>query len=104
MNYFHFTNFDPAPIDQVLTAPLPAALAAYDAGDKQPLNDMQIATTDPFRRIGGWCFDLRPYLKKYWVKTKYYGILEYYAVNKTAIRKELKSYALKIVEIEGDCT
>ena len=99
MKYYRFTTWEPAPIDQVLAAPLPSALAAYDAGDKKPLHERQIATTDPFFRLGGWCFDLRPYLRKYWVKTKYYGICEYYAVNKSAIRNELKSHVLKIVEI-----
>ena len=57
-------------------------------------------TTDPYYKIGGWCFPLMPYLHKYWVKTKYYGIREYYAVNKTAIRNELKSHYIKAVEVE----
>lgn len=49
--------------------------------------------------MSGWCFDLRPYLRRFWVKTKYYGILEYWAINKTAIRKQLKSDCIEIVEV-----
>ena len=99
MTYYKFVKWEPAPIDDVLKDRIPAALTAYDNGDKKAFNDLKIATTDPYFRRGGWCFPLEPYLKKYWVKTKYYGILEYYAVNKTAIREELKSNVIKIVEV-----
>ena len=100
MTYYKFVSWEAHPIEEVLTAKLPAALQEYDNGNKKPFQEMQIATTEPYFRLGGWCFFLAPYLKKYWVKTKYYGIREYYAVNKTAIRKELKSHCLKIVEVE----
>lgn len=100
MTYYKFVKWEAAPIEKVLTGEIPEALAAYDKGDKKPLNDLQIATTEPYYKIGGWCFPLAPYLRKYWVKTKYYGILEYYAVNKTAIRKELKSDYIKAVEVD----
>lgn len=100
MTYYKFVNWEPWPIEQVLTARIPAALIDYDNGNKKPFQEMQIATTNPYIKIGGWCFPLKQYLKKYWVKTKYCGIVEYYAVNKTAIRKELKSHCLKIVEAE----
>lgn len=100
MTYYKFVSWEPAPIENVLTARIPAALQEYDNGNKKPFQALQIATTDPYVKIGGWCFPLAPYLKKYWVKTKYYGILEYYAVNKTAIRKELKSHCIKIVEVD----
>lgn len=99
MKYWRFVNWEPADINAVMASGIPAALAAHDNGNKKLLHDMQIATTDPFYKSGGWCFDLRPYLKRYWVKTKYFGIQEYYAVNKTAIRNELKSYCLEIVEV-----
>lgn len=99
MTYYKFVKWEPAPIENVLKSGIPAALAEYDNGNKKPFNDMQIATTDPNVNIGGWRFPLRPYLRRYWVKTKYYGILEYYAVNKTAIRKELKRDVLEIIEL-----
>lgn len=99
MQYYKFVKWDAAPIENVLQDKIPAALLEYDNGNKKPFNDMQLATTDPYYKRGGWCFPLYPYLRRFWVKTKYYGILEYYAVNKSAIRKELKSYVIQIVEV-----
>lgn len=100
MTYYKFVNWEPVPIENVLADTIPAALAAYDNGDKKPFNALQIATTSPYYKRGGWCFPLANYLRKYWVKTKYYGIVEYYAVNKTAIRNEIGSHnVIKIVEI-----
>ena len=100
MTYYKFVKWDAAPIENVLSGTIPRALQEYDNGNIKPFNDLEIATTEPYYKIGGWCFPLAPYLRKFWVKTKYYGILEYYAVNKTAIRKELKTHVIKIVEIE----
>jgi hypothetical protein len=99
MTYWCFVNWKPANLADVLNSKIPLALEEYDNGNKKPFLDMKIATTDPFYKSGGWCFDLRPYLRRYWVKTKYYGIQEYYAINKTAIRNELKSNCLEIAEI-----
>ena len=100
MTYYKFVNWEAAPIENVLQGKIPQALEEYDKGNKKPFNDMQIATTNPYYKIGGWCFPLSQYLRRFWVKTKYYGILEYYAVNKTAIRKELKSNVIQIVEVK----
>lgn len=99
MRYYKFVKWEPKPIEEVLTANLPQALMQFDKGNKQPLKDMHIATQDPIYRLGGWAFPYREYLKRFWVKTKYYGILEYFALNKTDIRKELKSAVLEIVEL-----
>lgn len=99
MKYYKFVKWDVKPVENFFNDRIPAALIAYDNGDKKPLDSLQIATTTPFYKIGGWCFPLSDYLRKFWVKTKYYGILEYYAVNKMAIRKELKSDVIKIIEI-----
>lgn len=100
MRYWKFVKWDTVPFDDVLKKEVPQAIQAWENGDKKPFNDLKIATTNPFFKYGGWCIALYPYLKKYWVKTKYYGILEYYAVNKTAIRNELKSSVIKIVEVK----
>lgn len=99
MTYYKFVKWDAIPIENAITGKIPQALQEYDKGNKKPFNDLKIATTEPYYKIGGWCFPLAPYLRKFWVKTKYYGILEYYAVNKTAIRNELKSYVIQIVEV-----
>lgn len=99
MTYYKFVKWDPIPLEKALAATLPQALKEYDNGNKKPFIDLAIATTDPYAHIGGWCFPLAPYLRRYWVKTKYCGILEYYAVNKTAIRKVLKSDVIEIIEV-----
>lgn len=100
MTYYKFVKWEAAPIENVLAGEIPTALQEYDNGNKKPWNDLQIATTEPYYKIGGWCFPLTQYLRRFWVKTKYYGILEYYAINKTAIRKELKSHYLEAVEVK----
>lgn len=99
MKYYQFVKWEPKPIDEVLKTDLPQALMQFDKGNEQPLKDMHIATREPTYRLGGWAFPYREYLKRFWVKTKYYGILEYFALNKTDIRKELKSAVLEIVEV-----
>jgi hypothetical protein len=99
MKYYKFVKWDAIPIEKALESRIPAALQEYDKGNTKPWRDLQIATTEPHADIGGWRFPYSEYLKRYWVKTKYYGILEYYAINKTAIRKELKSMVLEIKEV-----
>lgn len=100
MKYYKFVTWDIKPIEEFLSTKIPAALQEYDKGNKKPWQELQIVTQNPYYKIGGWCFPYGEYLKKYWVKTKYHGILEYYAINKTAIRKELKSHVIKIIEVK----
>ena len=49
----------------------------------------------------GWFFDFKPWLKKYWVKTMWGGIREYYAFSKTQLRDYIKfeGKILKIIEL-----
>lgn len=50
----------------------------------------------------GWTYDFRDELRLFLVKEKYYGWQEYYATNKTAIRKKLGSHnIIRIVELEN---
>lgn len=101
MYYYKFVKWEVPEVETVLTGRLPQALKAYDEGNKQPLKDMHIATEHPIYKIRGWAFPFRDYMRKFWVKTKYYGILEIYAMNKTDIRKEYGyTGVIKIVEIE----
>lgn len=58
---------------------------------------------DNLRRFGvykekGWEFDFKPFLKKYLVK-QYDSWQEYYAPNKTLLRKTISGAITKIVEI-----
>lgn len=99
MRYFKFVSWDIPPVDFVLNEKIPAALAAWDNGNKKPLRDLHIATQDPFYKSMGWCFPYSEYLRRFWVKTTYYGIIEMYALNKTDIRKELKGNVREIVEV-----
>lgn len=99
MRYYTFVTWEAIPKENFLKTSIPAAIAAYDAGDKQPLKDLHICTQNPVYRFGGWEMPYRSYLRRFWVKTKYYGIQQYFALNKTDIRKELKSDALEIVEV-----
>ena len=99
MTHYKFVKWDIPAFEVVLTNKLPHALLAYDNGDKEPLKALHIATQEPLYKCAGWCIPYREYLKRYWVKTKYYGIIEMFSLCKGDIRKELKSNVLEIVEI-----
>lgn len=99
MRFYKFVSHEPVDIEKVMQSRIPAALCALDAGNPAPWKEISFASERPFVDIGGWRFDLRPYLREFWVKTKYSGILTFYAINKTAIRAALKSKCIKIVEV-----
>lgn len=89
MKYWQFVNWEPAPIESALKSRVAVAIAAYENGDKNPVV-----------KIGGWAFSLREFCRVYWVKSRYYGIMELYAPNKSAIYAVLGRYhVLKIVEV-----
>lgn len=100
MKYYKFVSWDVPPVEKVLAEILPQALQEYDNGNKQPLKDLHIATQTPVYKCAGWAIPYYEYMRRYWVKTKYYGIIEMYALNKTDIRKELKSNVIEIQEVE----
>lgn len=99
MRHYKFVSWDIPAWETVKNAPLPAALEAWDNGDREPLKALHIATREPLFKRSGWAVPYAEYMRRFWVKTKYYGIIEMYALNKTDIRKELKSDCLKIVEV-----
>ena len=100
MQYYKFVSHDVPPVENVLVNRIPEALAACDAGDYSKLKELHIATQDPVYRCAGWAFPYREYMRRFWVKIKYYGIIEVYALNRTDIRREYKSEVIKIVEVE----
>lgn len=53
-----------------------------------------------FETILTGCIPFAEYMRRFWVKTKYYGIIEMYALNKTDIRKELKNNVIEIMEVK----
>ena len=99
MTHYKFVSWDIPPFETVLNGTLPKALTAWDNGDPEPLKALHIATQEPVYKCSGWCIPYHQYLRRFWVKTKYYGIIEMYALNKTDIRKELKSQVIQIVEV-----
>lgn len=99
MQYYKFVNWEARPIEEVLKGRMPQAMLAYDNGNKQPLKDLHIVTQEAVYKLGGWAFRYAEYLRKFWVKTRYYGIIEVYAMNKTDIRKEYGREVIKIIEV-----
>ena len=47
-----------------------------------------------------WFIPFAEYMRRFWVKTKHYGIIEMYALNKADVRKELKSNVIEIIEVK----
>jgi len=58
----------------------------------------EVYTTGVYKLLG-WAYDLRPYLKKYIVK-QYDYIQEYFAPNKTILRKCLRGKIVYIQELQ----
>lgn len=107
MKYWQFVNWEPAPIESALKSRVAVAIAAYENGDKNAIKEYyrQSATVEtlknPVVKIGGWAFSLREFCRVYWVKVRYYRIMELYAPNKSAIYSVLGKYhVLKIQEVE----
>ena len=100
MTHYKFVSWDIPAFETILTGRIPAALLAADNGNLQPLKDLHIATQTPIYKCSGWCIPFAEYMRRFWVKTKYYGIIEMYALNKTDIRKELKSNIIEIMEVK----
>lgn len=100
MTHYKFVSWDVPAFEMILTGHIPAALLAADNGNLQPLKDLHIATQTPVYKCSGWCIPFAEYMRRFWVKTKYYGIIEMYALNKTDIRKELKSNVIEIMEVK----
>ncbi len=100
--YYKFVKWDAIPIEDAMQHSTIKRFVEYDKGNKNALKGLDVVLDDPIIKVGGWAFGVRPYLKKYWVKLEHYGIQEYYAINKTAIRKKLGSHVVKIIEVKGD--
>lgn len=97
MKYWQFVNWEPTPIESALKSRVAVAIAAYENGDKNAILE---TLQNPVVKLGGWAFSLREFCRVYWVKSRYYGIMELYAPNKSAIYAVLGRYhVLKIVEV-----
>ena len=48
-------------------------------------------------KLMGWYFSFYEYLRRIWVKQKYYGIQEYYAIDKTSVRTHLGHDVIEMI-------
>lgn len=65
--------------------------------------NLVFGSENPVYKYMGYVYDYRPFLKKFWIETRYYGIMTIWAWDKTAIRKNETTKSLqisKIVEIQ----
>lgn len=106
MRYWKFVNWEPIAIESALKSRVAIAIADYESGNKNAIGEYykQSATMEtlqnPVVKVGGWAFSLREFCRVYWVKTRYNGIMELYAPNKSAVYAVLGRYhILKIVEV-----
>ncbi len=51
--------------------------------------------------LSGWQFDFKPFLKKYWAQHIDGSISQYYAPNKSLLRKAVSRRLVKIIEIKA---
>ncbi|MFA6661432.1 MAG: hypothetical protein WCS56_00195 [Bacilli bacterium] len=99
MKFRVFVTWEPIPLENLKQARVYKALEAADKGDFSMLKDYTSSTG--FNKVGGYEFDMREHMNRYVVKEKYCGWHEYYAVNKTEIRKFLGSHnVLEIQELD----
>lgn len=102
MTHYKFVPWDAIPLEDAKNHLTIKAVEEYENGNKKPLRDRHLVLDNSCIKIGGWCFVLRPYLKRYWVKLRGYGISEFYALNKTDIRRRFNSAVIEIVEVKTD--
>lgn len=102
MFYYKFVRWDAVPIEEAKQSKTVKAYEEYENGNKKALKELHPVLDDPCIKIGGWCFVVRPLLRRYWVKLRGYGISEYYALNKTDIRRRFGSYVIEIIEVKKE--
>lgn len=78
MYHYKFVNWEIPPFETITGMKIPQALLAWDNGDKTLLKELHIATTTPVFKQSGWAIPYYEYMRRFWVKTKYNGIIEYY--------------------------
>ena len=108
MKFYKFVSWEVEEAEAVIKrAKIPAAMIEADKGNYKPLKECYKQylslehLTNPVYKLSGWAFSLREYCRRYWVKVRYYGIMELYAPNKTAVYNILGRYnVLEIHEVE----
>ena len=76
MRYYKFVSWDVPPVENCFTSRIPAALLEYDKGNKQPLKDLHIATSEPVCKISGWAFPYVEYMRRFGSKRSITALLK----------------------------
>lgn len=99
MKYYKFNLCSDAELEDVIKHRFVHALFEAEKGNFKELKEMHFASEKCVIRVAGWYFCFPDLLQKFWVKTRDYGILEIYSLNKTDIRKNY-DHVIKIIEVE----
>jgi hypothetical protein len=100
-----FVTWDVAPLETYANTDYYKMHSKLEAGEKptrEEKNRLVFSQESPVWRYMGYMYDFRGFLNKFWVETKYYGIMTFWAWDKTAIRKHSSHLQIiKIVEVES---
>lgn len=109
---FKFVNWEVSPLEELKGTKIDVIYEKLQQNEEKLSREeknwvFEKLQTNAYSRTGiplmGWMFDLSDYLKTYWVKTRYYGILEVYSLDKTSIRNYFGSYyVLEIMEVKNE--
>lgn len=100
---YKFVKWDVQPLHTYANTDYYKMHSNLEAGQeptREEKNRLVFTQESPVWKYMGYVYDFRGFLKKFWVETKYYGIMTVWAWDKTAIRKHLNYLQIsKIVEV-----
>lgn len=106
MIMYKFVSWDTISKEDAMKANAAIAMQKADHGDKNAVRDYYYSHADNTELLRtsvvkcmGWAYSFREYCNRYFVKTRYYGIQECYAPNKTCIRKAYGHEVIEIVQV-----
>lgn len=108
MSIYCFVKHEPKPFEDLANDAFNLLHQKLEAGQeptRQEKDKLVFDTYECLYKRGGWAFDFREFLNIFWVETKYYGIMEVYAWDKTAVRNHMAGNGnpiIKIVEVDND--
>lgn len=102
MNAYKFVSWDVPALEVVKNSVVPMALEKAENGDSAPFKSLYGKTgilsiehlQNPVYKLSGWAFPFKHLCRRYWVKTRYYGVIEVYAPNKSCIYAVLGRYSV----------
>lgn len=110
MKPYKFVSWDVPALEVVKTAVVPLALEKAENGYSAPFKALYKTGVlslehlrNPVYKISGWAFPFGHLCRRYWVKTRYSGIIEVYAPNKSCIYAVLGRYhVVECLEVENN--